>query len=111
MSQELESTLDVAADVTNVDKSSQGVTRNRGDLPSEFESDRKLCVGYQPRESMRPANGIHQGCEIWSDIRMEGRVVFVRVGIIVLTGVRPITTGEIVRALGMNKVDLMKVRV
>jgi hypothetical protein len=60
---------------------------------------------------MGPADGIHQGCKVWSDIRVEGRMVFVRVGVIVLTAVRSIAAGKIIRALGMNKVDLVKVRV
>ena len=111
MGEELESTLDITADVADTDKPSQGVTRNRGDLPSKFEGDRKLFISYQPGESMSPANGIHQGCEVWSDIRVEGRMVFVRVGIIIFTAIRPIATCKIVRALGMDKVNLVKVRV
>ena len=111
MGQELESALDVAADVANADKPSQRVTGNRGDLPSKFKGDRKLFVGYQPREFMRPTNGVHQGCKIWSDIRVEGRMIFTRVGVIVLPAVRSIATGKIIRALCMNKVDLVKIRV
>ena len=34
-----------------------------------------------------------------------------RVGVIILTGVRPIAAGKVIGALGMNKVDLMKVGV
>ena len=110
MGQELESASDITADVANADKPSQGVTRQRGDLPSEFKGDRKLLIGYQPREPMRPADGIHQGSEVWSNTRVEGRMVFVGVGVIVLAAVCPVMTGKIIGALGMNKVDLMKVR-
>ena len=40
MSQELKSALDVTADVSNADEPPQGVTRNCGDLSSEFEGNR-----------------------------------------------------------------------
>ena len=60
---------------------------------------------------MGPADGIHHGCEVWSNIRVERRMVFMRVGVIVLAGVRPIAAGKILGALGMNEVDPMKVRV
>jgi hypothetical protein len=60
---------------------------------------------------VRPANGINQGSEVWSNIRMKGRMVFVRVGVIVLPAIRSIGTGKIIRALGMDKVDLVEVRV
>lgn len=111
MGKELESASDVTADVANTNKSSQGVTGKRGDLPSEFEGDRKLFIGYQPRKPMRPANGINKGSEVRSDTRVEGRVVFVRIGVIVLTAVCSITTGQIIGALGMNEVDPTKVRI
>jgi len=107
--QELESALNIAANVANADKPSQGVTRSCGNLPSEFEGDRKLFICYQPRESMGPANGVYEGCKVWSDICVEGRVVFVRVGVIILAVVRSGGAGEIIGALGMNKVDLVKV--
>ena len=70
-----------------------------------------MFISYQPRESIRPANGINQGCEVWGDIRVEGRMVFVRVGVIVLAAVRSVTTGKIIRAFGMNKVDPTEVRI
>jgi len=111
MGQELESPLDIATDVTNADKPSQGVARNRGDLPGELEGDQKLFIAYQPREFARPTDGVHQGRKVWSDILVEGRMVFVGVGVIILTAVRSIATGKIIRALGMNEVDPMKVRV
>ena len=60
---------------------------------------------------MRPANGIDQGSEVWSNTRVKGRMVFVRVGVIVLAAVCPIITSKIIRALGMNKVDPTKVRI
>lgn len=109
MGQELQSALNVAADISNTDKPPQGITRNRSDLPSEFEGDQKLLIGYQPRVSMGPANGINQSCEVWSDIRVEGRVVFGRVTVIILAAVRSIPAGKIIRVLGMNKVDLAEV--
>jgi len=71
MGQELESALDVATDVANADKPSQGVTKNRGDVPGELEGDQKLFIGYQPREFARPADGVHQSRKVWSDIRVE----------------------------------------
>ena len=111
MGQKLESALDITTYIANTNKPSQGIARYHGDLPSKFESDRELFVGYQPREFVRPANGIDQGCEVRGDIRMEGRMVFVRVGIVVLPAVRSIVTGKIIRTLGMNKVNLVKVRV
>jgi len=111
VSQEFEPALDIAADIANADEPSRGVTENRGDLPSKLEGYWELFIGYQPRVFVRPANGVHQGSEVRSNIRMEGRTVFVRVGVIVLSAVRSIATGEIIRALGMNKVDLVKVRV
>ena len=111
MGQELEPALDITADIANADEPSRGVTKNRGDLPSKLEGYRELFIGYQPRVFVRPANGIHQGSEVRSNILMEGREVFVRVGVIVLPAVRSIATGEIISALGMNKVDLAKVRV
>ena len=60
---------------------------------------------------MRPANGIHQGCEIWGDVHVERRTVLMRVGVIVFTAVRSVTAGKIVGALGVNKVDFVKVRI
>jgi hypothetical protein len=109
--QELEPALDVAANIANTDEPSQGITRNRGDFPSEFEGYRKLFIGYQPRVSMGPANSVHQGSKVWSDIRVEGRMVFVGVRVIILPAKRPIAAGKIIGALGVNKVDLAKVRV
>jgi len=38
-------------------------------------------------------------------------MVFVRVGVIVLAAVCPISTGKIIGALGVNKVDPAKVRI
>jgi len=108
--QELEPALDIAADIANADEPSQGVTKHGGDLPSKLEGYRKLFIGYQPRVFVRPANGVHQGSEVWSNIHMERRTVFVRVGVIVLPAIRPIATSKIIRALGMNKVDLVEVR-
>ena len=60
---------------------------------------------------MRPTNGVHQGSKVWGDIRVEGRMVFVRVSVIVLPVVRSIATGKIIRALSVNEVNLVKVRV
>jgi hypothetical protein len=40
---------------------------------------------------------------------VEGRVVFGRVAVIILATECSITAGEIIRALGMNKVDLAEV--
>ena len=60
---------------------------------------------------MRPANGIDQGSEVWSNTRVKGRMVFVRVGVIILPAVRSVVTGKIIRALGMNKVEPTKVRI
>lgn len=60
---------------------------------------------------MGPANSIDQGCKVRCDVLVEGRMVFVGVGIIVLAAVRSIATGKVIRPLGMNKVDLVKVRV
>lgn len=111
MGQELEPALDIAADIPNADEPSRGVTESRGDLPSKLEGYWELFIGYQPRVFVRPANGIHQGSEVRSNIRMEGRTVFARVGVIVPPVVRSVAPGEIIRALGMNKVDLVKVRV
>lgn len=111
MGQELESALDIAGYVANANKPSQGIARHCGNLPSKFEGDRKLFVSYQPGEFVRPANGIDQGCKVRSDIRIEGRMVFVRVGIIVLPAVRSIATGKIIRVLGMNEINLVKVYV
>lgn len=52
MSQELKSALDITADVSSADEPSQGVTKNGGNPSREFEGNRKLFIGYQPRESM-----------------------------------------------------------
>jgi hypothetical protein len=101
--------LNIAADISDADKPSQGVTRSGGDPPSEFEGNWKLLIGYQPRVSLRPANSINQSCEVRGDIRVEGRVVFGRVAVIILAIECFITAGEIIRALGMNKVDLAEV--
>jgi hypothetical protein len=109
--QELEATLDITTDVANANKPPQGVTRNRCDFPRELESGWKLFIGYQPREPVRPANSIHQGCEVWSDIRVEGRMIFVGIGVIILTAVWAIATGKMIRTLDVSQVDLVKVRV
>ena len=109
--QELEPALDITANIANTDEPSQGVTRNRGDLPGELEGHWKLFIGYQPRISMGPAHSIHQGSKVWSNIRVEGRMVFVRACVIILPAIRPIAAGKIVRALGMNEVDFVKVRI
>ena len=42
--QELESALDITADVANADKPSQRVTRDDSDLPSKFEGYRQLFI-------------------------------------------------------------------
>ena len=60
---------------------------------------------------MGPANSIHQSCKVRSDVSVEGGMVFTRVGVIVFAAVRSIAAGKIIRALGVNEVDLVKVRV
>lgn len=57
---------------------------------------------------MRPTNGVHQGCKIWNDIRVGGRMIFARVGVIVLPAVRSIAAGKVIGALCVNKVDFVK---
>jgi hypothetical protein len=107
--QELEPALDITADVSYTDKPPKGITGNRGNLPSKFKGDRKLFVGDQPRESVRPSNSVHQGCEVWRDICVEGRVIFGRVGVVILAAVCTIDAGEVIGTLDTNKVDLVKV--
>ena len=41
---------------------------------------------------------------------MEGRVIFGGAGIIILAAVCTVNAGKVFRTLGMDKVDLMKVR-
>ena len=60
---------------------------------------------------MRPANGIHEGREIWGDIRVKGRAVLLRVCVIIFTTICAIVTGKIIRAFCMNEVDFVKIRV
>ena len=111
MGQELKSALDIATDISNADEPSKRIAGNSGDLPSDFESDGKLFIGYQPRVSVRPTDGIDQSCEVWSNSGMEGRTIFGRITVIIIAAVGSIVAGKIIGALCVNEVDLVEIRV
>jgi len=103
--------LDIATDISDADEPSQRITGNSGNFPSDFESDGKLLIRYQPRVSVRPTDGIDQSCEVWGNTGVEGRTIFGRVTVIILAAVGSILAGEIISALRVNEVDLVKIRV